>query len=224
MRVVIFGASGMVGQGALQECLRDPDVRRVVSVVRAATGKQHEKLHEIVHQNFLDFAAIEHELTGLDACLFCLGVSSAGISEDAYTRITYGFTIAAAQTLLKLNPGMSFVHVSGSGADSSERGRVMWARVKGKTENALLAMPFRSAYMFRPGIIQPLNGIKSKTPSYRWIYKAATLILAVARRFWPQFVSTTEELGRALLAAAKRGTGKRVVEAKEISVLLQTLS
>ena len=119
---------------------------------------------------------------------------------------------------------MSFIHVSGAGADSTERGRVMWARVKGKTENALLAMPFRSAYIFRPGIIQPLDRIKSKTPSYRWIYKAAAPILTVARRFWPQFVSTTEELGLALLAAAKRGTGKRVVEAKEISVLLQTLS
>jgi len=224
MKVVIFGASGMVGQGALQECLRDPDVQRVVSVVRAATAKHHEKLREIEHQNFLDFTAIESELTGLDACLFCLGVSSAGISEDVYTRITYGFTIAAAETLLKLNPGMSFIHVSGAGADSTERGRVMWARVKGKTENALLAMPFRSAYIFRPGIIQPLDRIKSKTPSYRWIYKAAAPILTVARRFWPQFVSTTEELGRALLAAAKRGTGKRVVEAKEISVLLQTLS
>src|SRR6266404_6856674 len=114
MKVVIFGASGMVGQGALQECLRDPDVRRVVSVVRAATAKHHEKLSEIVHQNFLDFTAIENELTGLDACLFCLGVSSAGISEDVYTRITFGFTIAAAETLLKLNPGMSFIHVSRS--------------------------------------------------------------------------------------------------------------
>src|SRR5207245_3807738 len=144
--------------------------------------------------------------------------------RDVYTRITYGFTIAAAETLLKLNPGMSFIPVSGAGADSSERGRVMWARVKGKTENALLAMPFRSAYIFRPGIIQPLDRIKSKTPSYRWIYKAAAPILTVARRFWPQFVSTTEELGRALLAAAKRETGKRVVEAKEIGVLLQTLS
>src|SRR5438445_7532729 len=178
-----------------QKYLSDHGEQLVDTDVRAAPAKHHEKLREIGHQNFLDLTAIEHELTGLDACLFCLGVSSAGISEDAYTRSAYGFTIAAAQTLLKLNPGMSFVHVSGSGADSSERGRVLWARVKGKTENALLAMPFRSAYMFRPGIIQPLNGIKSKTPSYRWIYKAATPILAVARRFWPQFVSTTEELG-----------------------------
>jgi len=147
-------------------------------------------------------------------------VSSAGISEDAYTRITYGFTIAAAETLLKLNPGMSFIHVSG--ADSTERGRVMWARVKGKPKTLCWRCPFARRTSF--DLASFSHSIKSKTPSYRWIYKAATPILTVARRFWPQFVSTTEELGRALLAAAKRGTGKRVVEAKEISVLLQTLS
>jgi len=177
-----------------------------------------------VHQDFLDFSAIEHELTGLDACLFCLGVSSAGMSEDAYARITYGFTIAAATTLLRLNPGISFAHVSGTGTDSTEHGRVMWARVKGKTENALLAMPFRAACMFRPGVIQPLNGIKSKTAMYRLLYTLTTPILTVARRFWPRYISTTEELGRAMLVAVKRGTQKRVVEANQIGVLLQELS
>lgn len=224
MKVVIFGGSGMVGQGALGECLRDPEVELVLSLLRAPTGKQHQKLHEIVHQDFLDFAAIEEQLNGADSCLFCLGVSSAGMSEDAYARITYRFTMAAANTLLRLNRGMSFVYVSGAGADSTEKGRSMWARVKGQTENALLAMPFRAVYIFRPGIIQPLHGIKSRTAAYRLLYNVAAPILEAARRFWPQYVTTTEELGRAMLLAGKRGTGKRVVEAKQIAELLKALS
>jgi uncharacterized protein YbjT (DUF2867 family) len=162
VRIVIFGSSGMVGQGALRECLRDAEVEQVVSVVRAATGSAHEKLREIVYKNFLDFTPVENELTELNACLYCLGVTSTGTTEENYVRITYEFTIAAATTLLKLNPGMSFVFVSGTGADSTERGSTMWARVKGKTENALLAMPFRSVYVFRPGLIQPLGGQNSK--------------------------------------------------------------
>src|SRR5260370_14802899 len=130
MRVVIFGATGMVGQGALRESLRDPQVERVVSVVRAASGKHHERLREIVHKDFLDFTAIENELTGVDACLYCLGVTSSGLDEQAYSRVTYEFTVASAKTLLRLNPGMTFVFVSGTGADSSERGKVMWAGLR----------------------------------------------------------------------------------------------
>jgi uncharacterized protein YbjT (DUF2867 family) len=155
----------MVGQGALRECLRDPDVEHVVSVVRTPGAVRNEKLREIEHRDFLNFASIESELIGIDACLYCLGVTSSGMSEDAYSRVAYGFTVAAARTLLRLNPKMFFVFISGSGADTSERGRVMWARVKGKTENALLAMPFSAVYVFRPGLIQPLDGITSKTPS-----------------------------------------------------------
>jgi uncharacterized protein YbjT (DUF2867 family) len=157
MRIVIFSSSGMVGQGALRECLGDREVGQVVSVVRAPSGNAHEKLHEIVHNNFLDFTPIENELAGLDGCLYCLGVTATGTSEESYARITCEFTIAAATTLLKLNPGMSFVFVSGTGADSTESGSTMWARVKGKTENALLAMPFRSIHVFRPAMIQPLK-------------------------------------------------------------------
>jgi uncharacterized protein YbjT (DUF2867 family) len=224
MRIVIFGATGMVGQGALRACLPDPDVQGVVSIVRATTGTQQQKLREILHQDFLDFTAMEHDLTGLDACLFCLGVSSAGMTEAAYARVSYEFTIAAAQTLLRLNPGMSFVYVSGTGTDSTERGRVMWARVKGKTENALLRMPFRAAYMFRPGLIQPLDGITSKTASYRVLYKLTNPLLTLARRIWPQYITTTEELGHAMLAAAKRGTEKRIVEATQIRGLLRSLA
>lgn len=224
MKIVIFGATGMVGQGALRESLRDPGVQSVLSIVRTASGRQQQKLREITHQDFLDFTSLENELQGLDACLFCLGVSSAGMTEAAYARVSCEFTIAAAKMLLRLNPGISFVYVSGAGTDSTERGRLMWARVKGKTENALLAMPFRAAYMFRPGLIQPLDGITSKTASYRVLYKLTSPLLTLARRFWPQYVTTTEELGLAMLAAAERGTEKRIVEAQQIRGLLQSLS
>jgi uncharacterized protein YbjT (DUF2867 family) len=159
MKAILFGATGMVGLGVLRECLLDPDVESVVTVGRAPTGQKHEKLRELVHANLLDLSAIEGELSGHDACFFCLGVTSAGTSEQEYERITYGIPVAAAQTLVKLNPGMTFVYVSGSGADSSEKGSTMWARIKGKAENALLAMPFKATYVFRPAFIQPLHGI-----------------------------------------------------------------
>ena len=222
MRIVMFGVTGMVGQGALRECLRDPEVEQVVSIVRTASEMRHWKLQEIVHAGFLDFSPIANRLANLGACIYCLGVTSTGISEEAYTRITHGFAISAAKTLLQNNPDMTFVFISGAGADSSERGRVMWARVKGKTENELLAMPFQAVYIFRPGFIQPLDGIQSKTASYRMLYKLTSPLLTLFRRLFPSYISTTEELGQALLFAAKRGREKRVVEASQIrSLLLQ---
>jgi uncharacterized protein YbjT (DUF2867 family) len=224
MNVVIFGATGMVGQGALLEGLLDPEVERVVSIVRVPSGRQHEKLREIVHKDFRDFRPIENDLIGLDACLYCLGVASTGMTEDAYSRVTYEFTIAAAQTLLRVNPGMTFVFVSGTGADSTERGKFMWARVKGKAENALLVMPFRAVYVFRPAMIQPLAGTESKTANYRIMYKLLAPFLSAARPIWPHYISTTQELGRALLAAAKHGTEKRIVEARQIREVLNSLS
>src|SRR5580692_145558 len=148
----------MVGQGVLRECRLDPDVESVLAIVRNASLPQHDKLHEIVHQDVYDLAAIEDRLSGYDACFFCLGVSSVGMKEEAYRRVTYDLTISVAKTLAKLNPTMTFVYVSGAGTDSSESGRMMWARVKGKTENALLQMPFKATYIFRPGYIQPLHG------------------------------------------------------------------
>ena len=154
MKVVIFGASGMVGQGVLRECLLDPEVKQVVSVVRSASGQTDTKLHEVVHSDFMDFSGIESELSGCDACFFCLGVSSAGMTEAEYTRVTYAITMAAAQTLVRVSPALTFEYISGQGTASSEKGRSMWARVKGRTENALLALPFK-AYMLRPGFIQP---------------------------------------------------------------------
>jgi uncharacterized protein YbjT (DUF2867 family) len=217
MNVVLFGATGMVGQGVLRECLLDNDVRSVVSVVRSPSGRQNEKLRELIVDNFLDLSSIAPELTGLDACIYCLGVSSAGMTEEQYSRITYNFTMEAARTLIKANPGMTFLYISGSGTDSSERGKVMWARVKGKTENALLHSGFKAAYMFRPGFIQPLHGIQSKTRLYRAVYAISTPIFPVLRAIFPQYVTTTEQLGRAMLAVAREGYSKAILEMRDIS-------
>jgi uncharacterized protein YbjT (DUF2867 family) len=219
MNVVLFGATGMVGQGVLRECLIDPDVESVLSIGRSAPGQHHAKLRDLVHRNFLDFSALEGELSGFDACFFCLGVSSVGMKEADYRRITYDFTLAAARALARLNPGMTFVYVSGTGTDSSERGRTMWARVKGQTENALLALPFKAAYMFRPGVIVPLHGIKSGTRLVRISYAVVGPLLPLLRAVFPKYVTTTELMGRAMLAAAKRGAPKRVLESSDINEL-----
>ncbi len=218
MKVVLFGASGMVGQGVLRECLLDPDVATVLSIVRSSTGQQHQKLREIVHKNFLAFSSIEAELAGFEACFFCLGVSSAGMSEENYRRVTYDITLAAATTLVKLNPHMTFIYVSGAGTDSSEHGRTMWARVKGQTENALLRLPFKAAYMFRPGVIVPLHGITSRTKLYRVSYAILGPLLPLFIGF-PKYVTTTEKLGRAMLIAAKRGAPKPILESADINIL-----
>ena len=206
----------MIGQGVLRECLLDADVQSVRSIGRSATGQRHPKLRELMHEDFLDFSPIESELSGCDACFFCLGVSSAGMTEDRYRRVTYDITLAAAQALVRLNPKMTFIYVSGAGTDSSESGRVMWARVKGKTENALLRLPFQAAYMFRPAAIQPLHGIVSKTRAYRVLYALTKPLLPLLARF-PRFVTTTEQLGRAMLSVAKHGYSKRILESVDIN-------
>ena len=217
MNVLLFGATGMVGQGVLRECLLDGDVTKIVSIVRTATGQRDAKLREIVHQDFLDFSSVAAELTGLDACFYCLGVTSAGMTEDAYRRVTYDFTLAAASLLARLNPGMTFVFVSGTGADSTEQGRVMWARVKGRTENALLRLPFKAAYIFRPAAIQPLHGITSRTRVYRVLYALTRPLLPLLRAALPGYVTTTEQLGRAGIGVVKRGYSKRVLESGDIN-------
>jgi len=219
MNVVLFGATGMVGQGVLRECLRDPQVTTVLSISRSATGQHHPKLRELIHSDFLDFSAIEDELSGFDACFFCLGVSSAGIKEQDYRRLTYDFTMAAARPLARLNPGMTFVYVSGMGTDGSERGRTMWARVKGQTENALLALPFKAAYMFRPGVIVPLHGIKSKTRLYRVFYALTGPLLPLLEAAFPKYVTTTERVGRAMIDVARHGATRRVLENSDINVV-----
>ncbi|WP_260735241.1 NAD(P)H-binding protein [Tunturiibacter lichenicola] len=219
MNVVLFGATGMVGQSALRECLLDPDVNNVTSVVRTPTTPTNAKLRELVLPDFTNYSAVETELTGLDACFFCLGVTSAGMSEADYTRITHDFTLAAATTLARLNHSMTFVYVSGSGTDSTERGRIMWARVKGKTENDILKLPFKAAYMFRIGFIQPLHGIVSKTKSYRIFYQVLSPILPLLRSLFPRQILTTEQVGRAMILVAKNGFPKPVLESKDISSL-----
>jgi uncharacterized protein YbjT (DUF2867 family) len=217
MNVILFGATGMVGQGILRECLLDPGVHQILSIVRAPSGRQHPKLRELVHTDFFDYSAIESQLTGFDACFFALGVSSAGMDEAKYKHLTYDLTLAAATTLARLNPQMTFLYVSGAGTDSTERGRTMWARIKGKTENDLLKLPFRAAYMFRPGAIQPLHGIRSKTKLYQSFYTVLSPILPLLKSAFPQYITTTEELGRAMLTVARNGYPKPILESKDIN-------
>jgi uncharacterized protein YbjT (DUF2867 family) len=216
MNVILFGATGMVGQGILRECLLDPSVHQILSIVRTPSGQQHPKLRELVHTNFFDYSAIESPLTGYDACFFCLGVSSAGMDEAEYTHLTYDLTLAAASTLARLNPQMTFIYVSGAGTDSTERGRSMWARVKGKTENDLLKLPFRTACMFRPGFIQPLHGIRSKTKLYQFFYTALNPILPLLKSAFPKSVITTEQLGRAMINVARNGYPQPILEVPDI--------
>lgn len=210
----------MVGQGVLRECLLDPDVERVQTIGRTKTGAEHPKLREVVHGDMWHYASIESDLSGFDACFFCLGVASAGMSEADYEQVTYGITMAAADTLSRLNPQMTFVFVSGAGADSSEHGRIMWARIKGKTENAVLRLPFKAAFVFRPGAIQPLHGIRSRTALYRIIYSLTRPLLPLLRRALPGYILTTEQLGRAMLAVVKHGASKRILESKDISAIV----
>src|SRR6202051_3872425 len=217
MKVMLFGATGMVGQGVLRECLLDPDVESVLAVGRSPTGQRHANLREIVHDDFLDFSAIESELTGFDACFFCLGVSSVGMSEDRYRHLTHDITLAAATALSKLNPGMVFVYVTGQGTDSTEPGRLMWARVKGTTENDLLKLPFKAAYMFRPAGIQPLHGVKSKTGWVQAIYVGAAPLLSLLNRVGPKSMTTTEQVGRAMIRVARDGYTKPVLESEDIN-------
>jgi uncharacterized protein YbjT (DUF2867 family) len=216
MKVLIFGATGMVGQGVLRECLLDPDVQLVQVISRTSAGIQHPKLREIVQHDLRQYAEIETDLTGFDACFFCLGVTSAGMTEDAYARVTYDITMAAAETLCRLNPHMTFIYVSGAGTDSSEHGRTMWARVKGRTENALLQLPFAAAYMFRPGVIEPLHGARSKTASYRVLYTLTKPLLSGLRWAFPDYILTTEQIGRAMLSVAKHGYPTKVLESRDI--------
>ena len=215
MKVVLFGATGMVGQGVLRECLLDPGVERVLAVGRSPTGQQHAKL---VHGDFTDFSAIESELTGYDACFFCLGVSSVGMDAERYQHLTYDITMAAAKTLARLNPGMVFTYVTGRGTDSTEQGSLMWARVKGKTENDLLKL-FRAAYMFRPGAIQPLHGVRSKTAWVQAIYVVTAPLLSWLARIAPKYVTTTEQMGRAMIKVARDGYPKPVLESEDINAV-----
>jgi uncharacterized protein YbjT (DUF2867 family) len=219
MNIIIFGATGMVGQGVMRECLGDTEVQAILAIGRSTTGLQHEKLREIMHKDLQDLSQIKDDLMGYDACFFCLGISSAGMAELEYQRVTYDITLAVAQTLVKCNANMTFIYVSGAGTDSTERGRSMWARVKGKTENALLGLPFKAAYMLRPGYIQPMNGIVSKTRWYRIIYALVSPIYPVLKNLFPMQLTTTEMIGRVMIKLAKQGAPKPILESQDINIL-----
>ena len=206
----------MVGKGVLLECLDDPRVDSVLVVGRRSCGVSHPKIEEVLHENFYDFSALRPGFANLDACFFCLGTTSAGKTEADYTNQTYDLTLAAARVIVEASPQAVFVYVSGVGTDSTERGRVMWARVKGRTENALLALPFRGAYMMRPGFIQPLRGVSSSTPLYAGFYRWLSWLFPVLRALFPKHVVTSVEVGRAMLHLAERGYSKKVLEPRDI--------
>ncbi|MDK9699638.1 MAG: epimerase [bacterium] len=223
MKIILYGATGMVGQGVLRECLQDPEVEQILLLSRRSTNNSHPKVRELLVSDFMEYATIESDLVGYDACFFCLGVSSVGMSEQEYYRITFDLTMAAAQTLIKLNPNMTFVYLSGTGADSSETGKVMWARVKGKVENALFRLPFKGVYVIRPGYIQPLHGIKSRTSLYNWLYFVGKPLYPLLKNIFPTAVTTTENIGLALLQVAKQGTPKKILENRDINQLSQMI-
>jgi uncharacterized protein YbjT (DUF2867 family) len=212
----------MVGAGVLAECLKDARVRSVLVLGRTASGVMHPKLREVLRSDFFDYGDAGTTLAGLDACFFCLGVSSVGMSEASYHHLTYDLTLAAARALAAQSPGMTFCYVSGEGTDSTERGRTMWARVKGKTENHLLQLPLK-ATMFRPGFIQPMNGIRSKTRVYQALYTVLGPLYPMIKRVFPKHVTNTVAVGRAMIEVAVNGFGKRILENPDINRLAATV-
>jgi len=216
MKVIIFGATGMIGQGVLRECLLDPEVEAVLTIGRRATGRAEPKLHELVLDDLHDYSSVTDKLAGYDACFFCLGIASAGMKEADYRRITRDIPAAAGAALAALNPNLTFVLVSGRSTDSTEKGSVMWARVKGAAENAVFALPIKGKYAFRPGLIQPLHGIKSRTTLYRVMYVLFAPLVPLLRSLYPNSVSTTERIGRAMLNVARRGYPKQILETADI--------
>ncbi|WEN13562.1 NAD-dependent epimerase/dehydratase family protein [Rhodanobacter sp. AS-Z3] len=217
MKVLLLGATGMVGQGALRECLLAEDVSEVLTLGRTPSGQQHPKLRELIHADLFDLDAIEGQLSGFDACFFCIGMTSAGMDEATYTRLTLDLTLAVAKMLARCNPRMSFVYISGAGADSSESSPTMWKRVRGRLENALQRLPFKAVFIFRPNIIQPLHGIRSRTVAYRWFYTLTRPLLPLLRALMPNSILSTEIVGRAMLAVVRDGAPKAVLEAADIS-------
>ncbi|HVE00045.1 MAG TPA: hypothetical protein VNB90_17675 [Cytophagaceae bacterium] len=212
IKAIITGATGMVGEGVLHECLLHPEVEKVLVINRKPCGVSHPKLEEIIHADFLNFTPIENRLGGYNACYFCLGVSSIGMKEPEYRKLTYDLTMHVASTLAKLNPDMTFCYISGGGTDSTEKGRSMWARVKGKTENDLMKLPFRQAYMFRPGYMQPTPGLKNTLKPYKYI----SWLYPFFKTLFPSGVSTLKEVGLAMINTVNKGYPKKILEVKDI--------
>jgi uncharacterized protein YbjT (DUF2867 family) len=216
IKAIVTGATGMVGEGVLLECLNHADVEQVLVINRKPGGVSHPKLREIIHADFFDLSAIEPQLIGYNACFFCLGVSSVGISAEEYRRVTYDLTLNVGRLLARLNPDLTFCYVTGMGTDSSEKGRVAWARVKGATENALMRL-FKKSYMFRPGFMKPTAGQKNVKSYYRyigWLYR-------IGRALYPAGFCTLQEVGRAMINAAMKGYPKQILEVKDIVELAE---
>jgi uncharacterized protein YbjT (DUF2867 family) len=212
MKVILFGASGMVGQGVLRECLLAADVEAVLAIGRSALPSRHPKLQQLTRPDLFVYDDIADQFKGYDACLFCLGVSANDVDEAGYVRINHELPLAAAAALVSVNPAMTFIYVSGAGTDASEQGSTMWARVKGKTENALLELGFKAVYLFRPGLIIPLNGVESKTRAYRLFYRAFGWALRAARRVFPASIIDTEQVGLAMLQLIRNGASSSYID------------
>lgn len=218
-KVIITGATGMVGKGVLLECLDHDAIDEVLIIGRNPVGIEHPKLKELIQKDLSEYTGVKDKLTGYNACFYCLGISAAGLTEDQYTKITYDFTLSLAKTLLENNPEMTFNYVSGQGTDSSEKGRMMWARVKGKTENDLLNLGFKNAYMFRPGAIIPLRGIKSRTKSYQFMYDYFMWLVKLIKAISPNSVVDTDQIGLAMINSLFKEYNKKILTPKDIIIL-----
>ncbi len=215
IRAIVTGTTGMVGEGVLYECLQNPLVEAILVINRKACGYTHPKLKEILHQDFLDISSIANQLSGYNACFFCLGISSVGVKEDVYYKMTYTLTLHIAETLSKLNPDMTFCYVSGAGTNSSEKGSSNWARIKGKTENDLMKLPFRKVFAFRPGFIKPIKGLKNAHPFYKYI----NWLYPVGRALFPAGFCTLHEIGLAMINSVSLEKDRAVIEGKDIIAL-----
>jgi uncharacterized protein YbjT (DUF2867 family) len=218
INAVIFGSTGMVGEGVLHTALEHPDVESVLVIVRRPTNVIHSKLIEFIHDDFYNYSSIEAHLNGYNACFFCLGVSSIGMNEKDYTKVTYDLTLQTAKILSKHNPAMTFCYVSGQGTDITEKGHAMWARVKGKTENDLSALQFKAVYSFRPGYINPIKGLKH---AYK-ISKVISLIYPLLKTILLKYACELDDLGMAMIQTVKTGYEKKILENRDITFLAET--
>lgn len=216
MKVIVTGTTGMVGKGVLLECLDHKDITEVLSISRRNVDIKHPKLKELIHKDFSEFDSVKEQLVGYDACYACMGVSSAGMKEDQYTRLTYDFTMSLANTLYSINPKMTYTYVSGQGTDSSEQGRSMWGRVKGKTENDLLKMGFKQAFMFRPGGIIPVKGVSPSNKFYKTLINNMTWLIKLVKRLFPNFIVDTAQIGQAMINTTIHGYSKKIINPSDI--------